>query len=181
MSDWESKIHMIALQNLGQDYTSSRIACSEMLRHSTVQDSMKYCTTSLVPRPLPVFNVARWKTGGPGRQNHVRAIALLRFYTFVLHSSIPYGAKWMCNRTHMILPPRPSRFSACNIEKLGVAWGWGYSTTVTIHALLSQLHTINHSAPIMYVPCQMSYEVGGEGKDMYTTTILLIWNSYCIT
>ena len=26
---------------------------------------------------------------------------------------------------HMILDTRPSRFSACNIEKLGVAWGRG--------------------------------------------------------
>ena len=28
---------------------------------------------------------------------------------------------------HVILDTRPSRFSACNIEKLGVAWGRGYS------------------------------------------------------
>ena len=27
---------------------------------------------------------------------------------------------------HVILDTRPSRFSACNIEKLGVAWGRGY-------------------------------------------------------
>ena len=31
---------------------------------------------------------------------------------------------------HMILTPRPSRFSACNIEKLGWAWGRGYSVCV---------------------------------------------------
>ena len=29
---------------------------------------------------------------------------------------------------HVILDTRPSRFSACNIEKLGVAWGRGYCT-----------------------------------------------------
>ena len=28
---------------------------------------------------------------------------------------------------HVTLDTRPSRFSACNIEKLGVAWGRGYS------------------------------------------------------
>ena len=28
--------------------------------------------------------------------------------------------------THMILDTRPSRFSACNIEKLGRAWRWGW-------------------------------------------------------
>ena len=28
--------------------------------------------------------------------------------------------------THVTLTPRPSRFSACNIEKLGWAWGRGY-------------------------------------------------------
>ena len=33
------------------------------------------------------------------------------------------------NRLHVILPPRPSRFSACIIEKLGVAWGRGYWKT----------------------------------------------------
>ena len=27
---------------------------------------------------------------------------------------------------HVILNTRPSRFSACNIEKLGGAWGRGY-------------------------------------------------------
>ena len=41
----------------------------------------------------------------------MRAIGQLRFYTFVLHGSIPYiQFKVIGNRTHMILPPRPSRF-----------------------------------------------------------------------
>ena len=29
---------------------------------------------SLVPRPLPVFDVASKKTGGPGMQNHVHNV-----------------------------------------------------------------------------------------------------------
>ena len=32
--------------------------------------------------------------------------------------------------THATLDTRPSRFSACNIEKLGVAWGRGYTYTI---------------------------------------------------
>ena len=35
--------------------------------------------------------------------------------------------------THVTLDTRPSRFSACSIEKLGVAWGRGY---MYVHAEL---------------------------------------------
>ena len=36
----------------------------------------------------------------------------------------------MFDVTHVILDTRPSSFSACNIEKLGRAWGRGYTNVV---------------------------------------------------
>ena len=38
--------------------------------------------------------------------------------------------KRLRNRAHVISPPRPSLFSVCNIENVGVAWERGYSKSV---------------------------------------------------
>ena len=42
--------------------------------------------------------------------------------------------------THVTLDTRPSRFSACNIEKLGVAWGRGYFDVVWVGCGESKKH-----------------------------------------
>ena len=45
----------------------------------------------------------------------------------------------------MISPPRPSRFSVCIIEKLGVAWGQGYNThTCTCTNVYIHIHLHIH-------------------------------------
>ena len=138
------------------------------------------------PGHSQLFNVARWKTGGPGTRAHVRDTAThnatylqkghlafsrrqpISSYTFLkeglllsylldkwsnynrLHTLEPYlrsatngsthktadfhlahiqlsrfqvGSRW--NVKHVRSCTRPSRFSVCNIEKLGVAWGQG--------------------------------------------------------
>ena len=41
--------------------------------------------------------------------------------TLYNYSSIFYRINWLCNHAHVISPPRPSHFSACNIEK---NWEW---------------------------------------------------------
>ena len=42
-----------------------------------------------------------------------------------------FCTKWLCNRAHMISSPRPSRFSACNIERLGWVWVRGYFCSIS--------------------------------------------------
>ena len=36
------------------------------------------------------------------------------------------GLRIIMMQTHVTSDTRPSRFSACNTEKLGRVWGWGY-------------------------------------------------------
>ena len=56
------------------------------------------------------------------RSRNAFGVLTVRF----VYGSIPCCTKRLRNWPHVISPPRPSRFSACITEKLGVAWGRGY-------------------------------------------------------
>ena len=50
----------------------------------------------------------------------MRAIARLRFYTFVLHGSIPYSANRLHNHTHVICLLGPPIFQQATLKN----WVW---------------------------------------------------------
>ena len=81
----------------------------------------------------------------------------------------------------MICDTRPSHFSACNIEKLGVAWGRGYITCTSLNTcilpvLLFACISVSYAGSTGCVPNHMLLDK--RAKKHHIANVVLSTNSY---